>query len=89
MSEHMRGLRSKSKSCPLYRHQIDTHKDDIDEPEFVMKQSMKTKGNLHRLATEAEQIGDGDDCPKTILWNSKAEYGKSKLVRWSPTMSYV
>ena len=87
MAEHVRGLRAKNKSCPLFRHKEDYHKDI--EPKFIMKPSIKTKGNLNRLATEAEQIGDGEDDKNVTLWNSKSEYGKSKLVRWRPTLDYV
>ena len=87
MAEHMRGLKSKNNSCPLYRHKEDCHKNG--DPKFTMKPTVKTKGNLHRLATESEQIGEGDDDKSVRLWNSKSEYGRSKLVRWKPTLEYV
>ena len=89
MAEHIRGLKSKSSHCPLYRHYQETHKEDNQEPEFVMEPSRSTRSNLERLATEAEEIGEGDDDKNITLWNSKSEYGKSKLIRWQSTVSYV
>ena len=63
--------------------------NDEDVPEFIMLPSRKTRGNLHRLATESEEICEGDDDNKIQLWNSKSEYGKTKIVRWKPTLDYA
>ena len=86
MKEHEAGLGAKKMSCPLYRHQLDRHKDNI--PRFEMEKVKKTSSNIERLILEAEVISkDQDDGWKN--WNSKSEYGKSKLIRWRPDMSYV
>ena len=47
-----------------------------------------SKTNMERLIQESELIGDANDVG-VKLWNSKTEYGKSKLIRWAPTMSYI
>ena len=41
-----------------------------------------------RLATEAEEIGEAEDDQKIKLWNSKTEFGKTKIVRWQPTVRF-
>ena len=89
MKEHMGGLRAKTQSCPLYRHTQESHNDDEEVPDFIMLPSRKTRGNLHRLATESEEICEGDDDETIQLWNSKSEYGKTKIVRWKPTLDYA
>ena len=88
MLEHMRGLKSKSGTCPLYRHSQESHEDDEETPTFIMEKSRKARNNLDRLAIESEEIYNGDNDKNVKLWNSKSEYGKTKLIRWQPTLSY-
>ena len=54
-----------------------------------MLPSGKTRGNLQRLATESEEIEEGEQDARIHLWNSKSEYGKTKIVRWKPAMEYA
>ena len=88
MLEHTAGVRSKKMSCPLYRHRLEHHQGDDSDPSFTMKKTASSRTNMERLIQESEFIGDGDE-EGAKLWNSKTEYGKSKLIRWAPTMSYV
>ena len=83
----MRDIKAKNNSCPLCRHKEICHRDS--DPKFIMKPTVHTKGNLHRLATKSEQIGEGDDDKLVKLWDSKSEYDRAKLVRWKPTLEYV
>ena len=86
MLEHTAGLAAKSQSCPLFRHKLDNHPHS--EPEFVMKKSKSGSSNLHRLAMEAEEIYQAESSG-VKLWNSKTEFGKGKLIRWTPTIQTV
>ena len=87
MSEHLAGLKAGNKTCPLYRHKLDKHPNG-DDPKFIMKKTLSSRTNMERLIQEAELIGDGEASGIT-LWNNKSEYGKSKLIRWKPQMSFV
>ena len=88
MMEHTAGLRAKKLTCPLYRHKLEHHTDDDIDPNFTMKKTSVSRTNMERLIQESESIGDGSE-NGIQLWNSKAEYGRSKLIRWAPTMSYI
>ena len=88
MAEHVQGLKSKKMTCPLYRHRLQNHKDEEDDPTFVMKKLAKPRSNMERLVTEAEVIAE-DEEQGVHLWNNKSEYGRSKLIRWKPTVEYT
>ena len=49
---------------------------------------MKAKDNMSRLIGEEELIAKHED-QGDKLWNSKGEFGKSKLIRWSQTVSQI
>ena len=86
MLEHMAGMESNKQSCPLYRHKMDHH--PIDDPVYVMKKSRSGTSNLHRLAIEAEMISSAESS-EIKIWNSKSEFGKGKLIRWTPTLQHT
>ena len=86
MLEHMAGIGTKNQSCPLYRHKVDQHPND--DPENTMKKSRSGTSNLHRLALEAEEISEAE-LNEIKIWNSKSEFGKGKLIRWTPTLQYT
>ena len=82
----MAGWRNKKESCPLYKHHVENHPND--EPEFVMTASRSGSSNLHRLALEAEEI-IGEEESGNKLWNSKAEFGRGKIIRFIPIVDTV
>ena len=86
MKEHMMGLARKDIKCPLYRHTLEHHQGD--PPEFKMTKSGGARSNMERLVKEAEMIGNEDE-GGAKLWNSKGEYGRSKLVRFKPSSVQV
>ena len=88
MAEHMQGLKGKKMTCPLYRHRLRQHPNDNEDPQFQMEKLAKPRSNMERLIFEAEIISQ-DESNGVQLWNSKSEYGKTKIIRWKPTMDYA
>ena len=82
----MAGWRNKKESFPLYKHQVENHPND--EPEFVMTASRAGSSNLHRLTFVAEEIFDEEESGNK-LWNSKAEFGTGKVIRFTPIVHTV
>ena len=61
---------------------------DNEDPQFQMEKLAKPRSNMERLIYEAEIISQ-DESNGVQLWNSKSEYGKTKIIRWKPTMDYA
>ena len=53
-----------------------------------MKRLMSTRDNMTRLIGEGESIAEQEK-EGSKLWNSKGEYGKSKLIRWTQTVTQI
>ena len=88
-SEHGAGVKNSLSTCPLVRHAADQHpEENITPADFLMKKLMSTKDNMTRLIGEGEAISN-QEAEGYLLWNSKGEYGKSKVVRWTPTVSQI
>ena len=81
--DHSRGISSNKDTCPMVRHFKDQHRDLKPElNHFKMTRIMKSKDNMSRLLGEAENI-QLEMKKGTKLWNSKAEFGKNRVVRWT------
>ena len=89
-SEHASGITRGCMSCPLVRHAKDSHRDQnqLTPLDFKMERVMRAKDNMGRLIGEGETIAKHEE-QGSNLWNSKAEYGKGKLVRWTQTVSQI
>ena len=87
--EHGSGLRKDHASCPLTRHMRDIHPgSNLTPRDFQMKRLMSTRDNMTRLIGEGESIAEQEK-EGSKLWNSKGEYGKSKLIRWTQTVTQI
>ena len=74
---------------PLVRHAGDHNPEDKLSPtDFMMSKLMSTRDNMTRLVGEGEAIAN-QEATGDLLWNSKGEYGKSKIVEWKPTVVQV
>ena len=88
-TEHAQGLRNASRTCPLVRHALDTHQGDtLTLGDFTMSRIMSAKDNMTRLLGEGEEISKAE-LAGSKLWNSKGEYGRAKLVRWTQTVERI
>ena len=81
-AEHMAGLRRKDKGNALFKHIQETHSAG-ESPKFVMKVLSKHRNNIQRLITEGISIEKVRIVNPNSLLNSKAEWGRAKLVRHS------
>ena len=84
--QHMGGLRRGDEGNALYKHCIEEHMN-TERPEFVMKVISRHRTNLHRMISEGlaiERVRSDD--PRSLL-NSKAEWGRTKLVRHSANIN--
>ena len=93
-TEHARRILTGAKTCPMVRHAIDNHHSAQLQPkDFTMTKLKKTRYNMTRLLGEGHYIAEagglsqGDSGDK--LWNSKSEFGKGKLVRWTQQVDRV
>ena len=81
--EHLQGLTNSKSSCPLVRHNLDKHRElKLSLKDFTMDKIRKTTDNMSRLISEAQAIADAEE-QDSHLWNSKGEFVKSKLIRWT------
>ena len=82
--EHLRGLKKGDIKCPLFKHSEEKHNGDKNHQRFKMELIKSTRGNLTRLLTESENINAHKP---EILLNSKSEYGRNKVVRFTPIVN--
>ena len=88
-AEHGAGVTNNLITCPLVRHAGDQHPEEVLSPtDFIMSKLLSTKDNMTRLVGEGEAIAN-QEAAGDLLWNSKGEYGRSKVVRWKPTVIQV
>ena len=88
-AEHGAGVTNNSSTCPLVRHSEDHHPDDRLSPtDFMMSKLISCRDNMTRLVGEGEAIAN-QEAAGDLLWNSKGEYGRSKVIRWKPTVVQV
>ena len=83
-AEHMGGLRREDKGNALFKHTQETHSVG-ESPKFVMRVLSKHRTNIQRLITEGISIEKVRKSNPNSLLNSKAEWGRAKLVRHSAT----
>ena len=82
-------LKNGTRTCPLVRHVVAEHQGDRFSLEnFTMSKVMAAKDNMSRLLGEGEEIGKAE-AGGSKLWNSKGEYGRTKLIRWKQTVEMV
>ena len=84
--EHQAGLRRGDKHSALHKH-IKTEHREGDKPSFVMEVLTKHKTNLSRMITEGISIEKIRSRNPEELLNSKAEWGRSKLIRQSANIN--
>ena len=85
--EHEAGVRRKEKKSALYKHMREHHDQD-DQPSFSMKIISRHKTNLDRLITEGISIEKVREKDPESLMNSRAEWGRTKLVRHSTNTTF-
>ena len=89
MRSHLGGVKSKG---VLSKHLEEHHKqEDHDDPStlFTMKRISSHKTVLQRLVAEGVEIQNTELKDPGILMNSKAEWGRGKLVRFEPTVQRI
>ena len=72
--------------CPLSKHQTEYHHQDVSQARFKMEPLKRCQWNIARLLTESQMTDKTED---QTLMNSKAEYGRNKMVRYQPTVQRV
>ena len=84
MRSHRGGLTSKSTKTisvlKKYQEEAHTH---TDKPDFRMEIVKRHRTVLQRLVSEGCHIQDQELKDPGILMNSKGEYGRSKMVRFT------
>ena len=87
MVSHRAGLKSKSEKTiqVLRKHMLDVHTPQ-DQPEFQMKVIDNARSNLKRLVKEGTLIREVEREDPGSLMNSKGEWGRSKLVRFTASV---
>ena len=84
MREHEAKLRRKDKNSCLYKHMLNEH--EIGEtPVFKMKTLSSHRLNLQRMIAEGISIERVRRQNPDELLNSKAEWGRAKLIRHTAT----
>ena len=78
MSEHLRGLKSKDKLCPLMKHVDLCHSGRTEDSHFETQILHTARTNLSRLILEAEEISNHR---QNGILNSKSEFRGTKIVR--------
>ena len=86
MREHLEGLKGRNPGNPLWKHHLDKHKDD-EEPEFKMNMMSTHRGNLPRLIAEGILIEK--ESQNGEVFNSRSEFGRTKVVRFTPEVLRV
>ena len=77
--EHMSALRKQDKDSVLHRHTKEHHNNVNNvTPRYDMRVTGTHTSALDRQVTEAVTIGN---TPRSLLMNSKQEYGHNRLVR--------
>ena len=80
MLEHEEKLNRRDKNSCLYKHMKLEHKES-DIPSFKMKILSSHRTNLQRMICEGISIEKVRNENPEALLNSKAEWGRTKLVR--------
>ena len=84
--EHEAGVRRGEKKSALHKHIILEHSEG-DKPVFVMEVLSKHRTNLSRMITEGVSIEKIRSENPDELLNSRAEWGRSKLIRHSANIN--
>ena len=77
----MSALRKKDKDSVLYRHTKESHNNDVT-PQYDMRVTGTHTSALDRQVTEAVTISN---TPRTLLMNTKLEFGHNRIVRTTLT----
>ena len=84
MKSHRDGLKSKStKTISVLRKHRQDHHDPSEKPNFRMEVLSKHRTVLQRLVTEDCLIQEHELKEPGSLMNSKGEYGRSKMIRFT------
>ena len=86
MKEHEKKLKRKDKSSCLYKHVVNEHAVG-ETPVFKMKTLSTHRTNLQRMIAEGISIERVQKENPDQLFNSKTEWGRTKLVRHSANPS--
>ena len=86
MSEHMEGLKGRKPGNPLWKHHLEEHKDD-GEPEFKMNLVSTHRRNFPRMIAEGIKIEKEGNIGE--VFNSRSEFGRTKVVRFTPEILRV
>ena len=81
MKEHLSGIRRGKLDCPLWKHQLESHDGSKDHTRSSMRTLERFRNNVPKLLHESYQIMEHRKTHK--LMNSKAEYSRNKLVRYT------
>ena len=65
----------------MREHHLDKYKD-VDIPEFKMNMLSSHRGNLPRMIGEGIKIERGSQIGE--VFNSRSEFGRTKVVRFTP-----
>ena len=84
MREHRVKLRRKDKNSCLHKHMVKEHEEG-ESPNFKMKTLSSHRTNLQRMIAEGIAIEKIRRQNPENLLNSKAEWGRAKLVRHTAT----
>ena len=88
-AEHQQGITKSATTCPMVRHVSDSHAGLTVTPgSFTMNKIRGSKDNMSRMLGEGEEIKIAE-ANGSKLMNSKGEFGKTKLIRWTQTVSQV
>ena len=82
--EHREGVRRGDSKCPLMKHQLEKHNGDTQNPVFTMRKLTTHKSNLNRMITEGLLIESAREFDPEAMLNSKAEFGRTKMIRFNP-----
>ena len=84
-------FKSTSSSGVLKKHLQEHHSQEVVDPMelFQMKIEKGSRTILDRLVTEGVAIANMDQEEPEYLMNSKAEWGRGKLIRFMPTVTRI
>ena len=77
------------KGSVIKKHTHDVHRLDGVPPEYRMKSLRPSRTNLDREVAEGVLIEVAEKAEPGRLMNSKSEGGRSKLVRYQPTIRRI
>ena len=84
--EHQAGLRRGDQKSALHKHIMTEHREG-DRPSFVMEVLSRHRTNLSRMISEGIAIEKvRSESPEGLL-NSRAEWGRTKLIRQSANIN--